>query len=151
VSRRKTFVDAGVLIAAARGKDDSAEQAMKILDDPNREFVASPFLRLEVLPKPVYEKRQDEVEFYETFFDAVAYWADSVEDIVKNAYAEACAFGLNAMDALHVAAAASAGAEDLITTEKTDKPIHRVNSMNILSIHSVERHSPFSDRSSLDQ
>jgi hypothetical protein len=135
VSPKKTFVDAGVLIAAARGEADVAIQAIKILDDPDREFVASPFLRLEILPKPVYERRQAEVEFYEAFFDAVTYWADSVEDITQNAYAEACKFGLNAIDALHVAAARSAGAEDLITTEKIDKPIHRVESINVLSIH----------------
>jgi hypothetical protein len=30
---------------------------MRILDDPDREFVASPFLKLEALPKAVYEKR----------------------------------------------------------------------------------------------
>jgi hypothetical protein len=128
-------VDAGVLIAAARGEADVAIQAIKILDDPDREFVASPFLRLKILPKPVYERRQAEVEFYEAFFDAVTYWADSVEDITQNAYAEACKFGLNAIDALHVAAARSAGAEDLITTEKIDKPIHRVKSINVFSIH----------------
>jgi hypothetical protein len=63
-------VDAGVLIAAARGKADVATHAMRILDDPDGEFVASPFLKLEVLPKAVYEKRQAEVEFYETFFNA---------------------------------------------------------------------------------
>jgi hypothetical protein len=38
------------------------------------------------------------------------------------------------MDALHVAAAISAGAEELITTEKLEKSIHRVDSINILSI-----------------
>jgi hypothetical protein len=138
VSRRKTFVDAGVLIAAARGKDDIAAQAVKILDDPNREFVASPFLKLEVLPKAVYEKRLDEVEFYETFFNAVTFWAESVNEITKNAYIEACKFGLNAMDALHVAAAVSAEAKDLITTEKAAKSIHRVNSINVLSIRPVK-------------
>ena len=37
MSRRKTFVDAGVLIAAARGRADVAAHAMKILDDPDRE------------------------------------------------------------------------------------------------------------------
>lgn len=134
MSRRKTFVDAGVLIAAARGKADVATHAMRILDDPDREFVASPFLKLEVLPKAVYEKRQAEVEFYETFFNAVTYWVHSVEETAKNAYTEACKFGLNAMDALHVAAAISAGAEELITTEKPEKSIHRVDSINILSI-----------------
>jgi len=138
VSHRKTFVDAGVLIAAARGKDAEAAQAMRILDDPNREFVSSPFLKLEILPKPIYEKRHAEVEFYQAFFDAVVHWADSVEDITRDAYVEASKCGLSAMDALHVAAAASAGAVDLITTEKAEKPIHRVNSVKVLSIHSAK-------------
>ena len=139
MSPRKTFVDAGVLIAAARGKDDVAVQAMEILDDPDREFVSSPFLKLEILPKPIYEKRHAEVEFYQAFFDSVAHWANSVEEISKNADTEACKCGLSAMDALHVAAAASAGAVDLITTEKAEKPIHRVNAVNVLSIHSVKK------------
>jgi predicted nucleic acid-binding protein len=139
VTLRKTFVDAGVLIAAARGKTDVAVQAMKILDDPSREFVASPFLKLEILPKAVYEKRKDEVEFYETFFDAVIHWADSVEHITRNAHAEACKFGLNAMDALHIAAAVLGGAEDFITTEKSDKPLYRVDSIHILSIRPVKK------------
>jgi hypothetical protein len=45
-----TFVDAGVLIAAARGGNIQAARTMEILDDPEREFAASPFLRLDVLP-----------------------------------------------------------------------------------------------------
>ena len=114
-------------------------QAIKILDDPNSEFVSSPFLRLEVLPKAVYEKRQAEVEFYETFFNAVTYWVHSVEETAKNAYTEACKFGLNAMDALHVAAAISVGADDLITTEKLEKSIHSVDSINIFSIRPIEK------------
>lgn len=57
MSGKRTYVDAGVLIAAARGKDDVAVKAIQILDDPDREFVSSPFLRLEVLPKAVYGKR----------------------------------------------------------------------------------------------
>lgn len=52
-----TFVDAGVLIAAARGGNVQAARAMEILDDPEREFAASPFLRLEVLPQAVFNKR----------------------------------------------------------------------------------------------
>ncbi|HXH39143.1 MAG TPA: hypothetical protein VNN08_10990 [Thermoanaerobaculia bacterium] len=43
-----TFVDAGVLIAAARGGNIQAGRAMEISDDPEREFAASPFLLLEV-------------------------------------------------------------------------------------------------------
>lgn len=66
MNKKKTYIDAGVLIAAVRGRDDVATRAMQVLDDPDREFVSSPFLRLEVLPKAVYGKRQAEVEFYET-------------------------------------------------------------------------------------
>jgi hypothetical protein len=40
-----TFVDAGVLIAAARGGNIQAGRAMDILDDPERQFASSPFLR----------------------------------------------------------------------------------------------------------
>jgi hypothetical protein len=43
-----TFIDAGVLIAAARGSTVQASRAMGILDDPEREFAASAFPRLEV-------------------------------------------------------------------------------------------------------
>jgi hypothetical protein len=63
-----TFVDAGVLIAAARGGNIQAARAMEIFDDPDREFAASPFLRLEVLPQALFNKRAAEAEFYEAFF-----------------------------------------------------------------------------------
>jgi hypothetical protein len=35
-----TFVDAGVLIAAARGHANVSAKAMAILDDPNRSFAS---------------------------------------------------------------------------------------------------------------
>ena len=39
------------------------------------------------------------------------------------------------MDALHVAAALSVGAEELVvTTEKRTKPMHRVTNVNVVSI-----------------
>lgn len=74
------------------------------------------------------------MEFYETFFDAVSYWADALNNIVEEAYRHADTFGLGAMDALHVAAALSAGASELITTEKPGKPLHRVTSVKIVSL-----------------
>ena len=64
---KRTFVDAGVLIAAARGGNIQAARAMEIFDDPEREFAASPFLRLEVLPQALFNKRVAEAEFYEAF------------------------------------------------------------------------------------
>jgi len=61
--RKRTFIDAGVLIAAARGDDVPSIIALNILDDPSREFASSPFIKLEVLPKAVYNRKKDEVEF----------------------------------------------------------------------------------------
>src|SRR2546426_12394001 len=116
--KKKTYVDAGVLIAAVRGKAEVVAKAMQILDDSGREFVASPFLKLEVLPKAVYEKRQAEVEFYQAFFAAVRYWVTKIDLVVKAAQQHARTNGLAALDALHIAAAISASADELVTTEK---------------------------------
>ena len=131
----RTFIDAGVLIVAARGEDEIAERALEILKDPNREFASSVFLKLEVLPKATYNKRTDEVEFYEEFFGAVTYWANDIERIIQDAYQESCQSGLGAMDALHVMAAVSVGATEFITNEKPEKSIHRTNSIRVISIY----------------
>lgn len=131
---KRTYIDSGVLIAAARGTTAVAIPAIEILDDPNREFASSIFVKLEVLPKAIYYKNTAEADFYEAFFKAVTYWANSLEGIIENAYCEACNSGLAALDALHVAAAVSIGAEELVTTEKPDKPIHRATGITVVSI-----------------
>lgn len=66
----KTFIDAGVLITAWRGQAAERLRALTILNDPHGEFVSSPFVQLEVLPKAQYYQQRDEVEFYEAFFAA---------------------------------------------------------------------------------
>ena len=130
----RTYVDAGVLIAAARGIAPIALKALEILDDPNREFVSSVFLKLEVLPKAMYNRNEAEAEFYNTFFDAITQWADSLDTVVQEAFNQAGSSGLAAMDALHVASAASLGAEELVTTERSEKPIHRTQLIRVISI-----------------
>ena len=64
--KRLVLVDTGVLIAAARGSNEAAQRAMQILDDPDSSFASSVFVQLEVLPKPVYHKKRDEVAFYDS-------------------------------------------------------------------------------------
>jgi predicted nucleic acid-binding protein len=135
---KRTYVDAGVLIAAARGDDATSAHAMAILADPDRGFVSSIFVKLEVLPKPIYLQRQTEVEFYEAFFAAVTAWADPLEEIAAAAYQEACNLGLAALDALHLAAAQAVGATEFVTTEKPDKPIHRTTLISMVSIYPTE-------------
>jgi predicted nucleic acid-binding protein len=130
-----TFVDAGLLIAAASGGSEQAARAMEILDDPEREFAASPFLRLEVLPQAVFNRREAEVAFYEAFFSVVSMWATDLEAVTEAALREASTCGVEAMDALHVGAAAVLGAAELVTTEKPSRSIHRARSVKIATIH----------------
>ena len=134
-----TFVDAGVLIAASRGGTEQAARAMEILDDPEREFAASIFLRLEVLPQALFNKRADEVAFYEAFFSAVSKWATDLEAIADAALREASTYGVEAMDALHVAAATALGAVELVTVEKPSRSIHRARSVKVVTIHPEAR------------
>lgn len=129
-----TFIDSGVLIAAARGEGEIAERALQILEDNKREFASSVFLKLEVLPKATYNKRTSEIRFYEEYFDAVSYWATEIDQIIQKAYQEASESGLGAMDALHVAAAVLVGATEFITNEKPEKSIHRTKSIQVVSI-----------------
>jgi len=130
-----TFIDSGVLIAAARGAGEVARRAVEVLDDPDRAFASSVFVRLEVLPKALYNNNRAEAEFYEAFFAAVSHWAEPIERITADAYPEAVKSGLSAVDALHIAAAVAVGADELVTTEKHGKPIHRATSVSVRTIH----------------
>lgn len=129
-----TFIDSGVLVTAARGVGEDSEKALEILADSSREFASSQFIKMEVIPKAIYNRKTAEAEFYESFFSAVTYWANDIEKVIQDAYNIACQYGLAAMDALHVAAALSVGAEEFVTTEKKTKPMFRVSSIKVISI-----------------
>ncbi len=64
----------------------------------------------------------------------MTHWAKAEESVIADAFQEACQLSLSAIDALHVAAALSVNAEELITTEKPSKPIHRVTKIKVISI-----------------
>jgi predicted nucleic acid-binding protein len=131
----RTYIDTGVLFWAHRGEPVLAAKAIGILDDPNREFVSSIFLRLETLPKAVYHKNQDEIVFYESFFSGVTEWASPLDTVIQDAYQAACTLGIAAFDAFHVAAAIALHADELVTTEKPEKPIHRVKSLKVTTLY----------------
>lgn len=118
-----TFVDTSVLINAAIGLDAARKmRALSVLGDPQREFVATRFLKLEALPIPINHKRKKETAFYERFFAGVSVWIDDAS-IIQSAYDLACRHALGALDALHVAAAITANAE-FVSAEKFTKPIY---------------------------
>lgn len=129
-----TFIDSGVLVTASRGVEDLSDKAISILASADRELASSAFIKLEVLPKAIYYKQTDEVEFYQTFLDAVTYWANDTEQVIHDGYDIACKYGLAAMDALHIAAAILVGAEEFITTEKPTKPMYRVTDIKVVSL-----------------
>ena len=129
-----TFLDAGVLIAGARGEDADRERALGVLADSERRFVASSFLYLEVAPKAAFHKRREEAAFYDRFFTD-AKWVRDLERIDEVARAEAEKHGLGAMDALHLAAAHVGGAAELITTEKRSKPIYRSSLVKVIYLY----------------
>jgi predicted nucleic acid-binding protein len=135
MSPKRTFLDSGVLIAAARGTDDTALLALQILDDPDRKFVSSVLVKLEVLPKAIYNGFKEEAAFYQSFFENdVEIWVSLSDELAELAQQQAEKFGLSALDSLHVAAAISAGADEFVTTEKPGKPMHRIKEFRIISI-----------------
>jgi predicted nucleic acid-binding protein len=132
---KRTYIDSGVLIAAARGSGRLAEKAIGVLTDTAaREFVCSEYVRLEVVPKPTYLGRTAEVKFYEEFFATVVEWMPFDIHCMQRALIEACDSGLSAMDAIHVVAAAESECHEIVTSEKPTKPIHRTKLITVLSI-----------------
>ena len=113
-----------------------ARLALELLDDPDRTYVASDFLRLEVLPKAKFQKNRQEALFYETFFDEASRVVVSSSRLIREAEIEAGKAGLSAVDALHVAAAKRARCVELVTAEKPTKPLFRAAGIQITSIRS---------------
>ena len=130
----RTFLDAGVLIAAVRGTPVPLERAFTVMDDPSRVFLTSDFVRLEVLPKPFPFRLQAEGDFYEAYFALVTEMVEASPTRVRQAYAAAQQVGLAGMDALHIAAAKATGAEEFITTERPTTALFRVTGMTITSL-----------------
>jgi predicted nucleic acid-binding protein len=130
----RTFLDGSVLIAAIRGLPVPTERALGIINDPERVFLASDFVRLKVLPKALYFPQQDEVDFYEAYFATVVEMVTVSPALVMHAYTEAQQAGLAGMDALHIAAAKAGGAEELITTERPTTALFRVTGMTVTTL-----------------
>jgi hypothetical protein len=131
----RTFVDSGVLIAAATGQKGVADFAFAVLGDPNRLFISSDFIRLEVLPKARFHKKADEAEFYEEFFSAASEVVPASKQLVDAAQVEAETAGLQAFDALHVAAAIASKSDEIVTSEKPGETLFRTRSMTVKTIH----------------
>ena len=133
---KRIYIDANVLIAAFQGEEHVAQRALRALDDPDLKLVSSDYLRLEVLPKPTFHRRQEEIDFMLEIFDGADENIDTSPELTRRALEFASKYDMSPMDALHVGAAAVAGVDELVTMEKQTKPICRVKEVNVVSIHS---------------
>lgn len=135
--KKKTFVDTNVLIAAFQGTNEISTKALMILDDPEREFIVSDYLRLEVIPKPMFHHRQEEVEFMEAFFASALEVVSSTHILTLQAIEIACKYDLHPLDALHASVAVQAKADEFITLEKESKPFFRLDNLNVKCLLSL--------------
>ena len=129
----RTFLDSGVLLAAALSVSRDRERALQILEDPERTFLTSPFVHLELVPKAIFHRKGLEKAFYDEYFKA-AEWFRDLGRIEAAAQIEAAKSGLSAMDALHLAAAYLSGANEFVTTERPGKPLYRTSLIRIVHL-----------------
>jgi len=130
-----SFMDAGVLIQVVRGNEAISETTLDVIYAADRKLASSFYLMLEVLPKSQFNKRTDEIEFYQSYSTLVSVWATDWEAIHKEAERQARLYGLNAMDALHIAAALSVGADEFVTVEREGKSLFRTPDIRIVSVY----------------
>jgi predicted nucleic acid-binding protein len=134
----RTFLDSGVLLTAWRGiASPEANAARSVMADEGRQFVSAENVRLELVPKPAFEKRRAEVEFYNEYFNAAAAMEPFSAELGRAAFALAKQYGLAAGDALNLAAAIRLGAGEFITSESPGKPMFRVGGLRVVSLRQL--------------
>ncbi len=111
---------------------------MEILDDPERQVIASEAVRLEVMPKSIYEKRQEERAAFDEIFQKSEMLSWKLE-VLRKAYDLACRYGIAALDAIHLAFAVDAQVDEFVTAEKPTKSLFRFNQAGTKPrIHSLQ-------------
>jgi len=79
-------------------------------------------------------RREVEVAYHQWYFGRVVAFAQLDNALVARAEEEALRLGLSALDALHVAAAVSLGADELVTTERPTTPIQRAAGVAVVGL-----------------
>lgn len=130
---KRTYLDANILIAAWQAQDPLGFRAMAILDDPARQLIVSDAVWLEVMPKPIYHQREPEQTFYQAIFDAAEVIPWRIEAL-HQAHELAKRHGIAAMDAIHLALAISAQADEFVSAERPEKPMFRLTELRVRSI-----------------
>ena len=101
---------------------------------PSPQRISSVFVRLEVFPKALYFHHQEEADWYAMFFTDIAEMVPLSEACMTQAHLEAEQAGLDALDALHIAAAKLGGAEEFVITECLTTALFRVVGLQMTTI-----------------
>ncbi len=59
----RTYIDASVLIAVIRGPIPYSERALALLSEPERVYLSSDIVQLEVQPKAIFHRQGEEIAF----------------------------------------------------------------------------------------
>ena len=86
------------------------------------------------MPKAAFRKNLEEVAFLESYFALVAHWVPVDDALVESAIDLGRRYDIVNLDALHIAAAIRAGADQFITTEKPEKPLYRLKEVEIVHL-----------------
>ncbi len=105
-----------------------------LLEDRERIFLSSPFVRHEVLPKAIFNRQERESRFYQKYFRRCVMLND-LKRILSLAGKESARSGVGAMDSLHLAAAHLLRADEFVTIEKPRKSIYRSSLVNIVYLY----------------
>ncbi|HOQ10857.1 MAG TPA: type II toxin-antitoxin system VapC family toxin [Spirochaetota bacterium] len=130
--KKKAYLDSGVLIAEFRGPEDISQKFLKLLGNEEYEFYVSDAVWMEIFPKAIYNKSNEEVEFYQAIFDncIILNWD---ERILKEAKTLAKNYGLSAMDAFHIVFSVHEKIDEFITSETRNKPFFRVKEIKVIN------------------
>jgi PIN domain len=110
---------------------------MRIIDEASREFFTSQMVRLELLPKPLFEKRDAEVAFYENHFRDCSFSEPLSVELGIEAERLATRYGLAGPDSLQLCAALRHDVAEFYTSEKPGKPMFRVKELRVISLFSL--------------
>jgi hypothetical protein len=130
----RTFLDSGILLTGWKGREADRAQALRVMEDPEREFVSSQIVRLELMAKPAFFKNMRELAFYEAYFSDLHGEEKLSAGLGDDALRLGSRYGLAAADALNMAAAIRQGAAEFITTEIPGKSLFRVTELKVLSL-----------------
>ena len=129
-----TYIDSSILLTAWRGTMPKKIRALTVLKERGRIFACSPYVEIELIPKAAFHKQATEVEFYQAYFASVRDWVRDCNLITEQGFEIAVKYGMAALDAMHIAAALHAGAQEFVTAERPTSPFNRVEGIRIINI-----------------